>query len=394
MIQAMRWKAVPTLVAASAMAMALLVGGGCAENEGADQAPSDEPQAVPVTATPVEARTLRETVRGVGTLRAKAQVEVRPELAARVLEIGFEEGRRVEQGQLLIRLDASQLEQEAKAREAELSAARSRLTEAESRARRFASLVETNAVSQDEYEAAQSNFEAAQAEVQRLEAELARTRESLEDTVIRAPFAGVISESDVDVGDYVAVGDQLATLYRTDVLEVAFTLPERYMGRVQQGQPVSATVSAYPERPFEGEVVYVSPSIDERTRDFLVKAEVDNGENLLKPGTFATAVVTVDVRENRAVVPEQALVATRQGYIVFVIGEDGQVQQRQVRLGLRQPGLAEIREGVAVGESVVSSGHMNIADGMPVQVAETEPLPGGEGESDLSVAGPTRTVRP
>lgn len=358
--------AVSVLAAASLLPLA-----GC-DRQG--ETAGNEPQAVPVTATTVEARTLEETVRGIGTLRAPEQVEIRSELAGRITEIGFEEGKRVEQDQVLFRLDARILNQEARAREAELAAARARMQETQSTAERFASLVETNAVSEDEYETAQSDYEAARAEVDRLEAELARTRERLDDATIVAPFAGVISESLVDVGDFVEVGETLATLYRTDFLEVSFTLPERYMGRVRLDQPIVATVAAYPERTFEGRVSYVSPSVSEQTRDFRVKAAIENSENLLRPGMFATAVVTVDVHRNRPVVPEQALVATRTGYIVFVIDDDQTARERQVTLGIRKPGIAEISEGVTPGERVVQRGHINLSNSAPVEITETEPL--------------------
>lgn len=384
-----RQRRVHAALAASALAAAALLPlAGCDRQE---ETASNERQAVPVTAMTVEARTLEETVRGIGTLRAPEQVEIRPELAGRIIEIGFEEGKPVEQDQVLFRLDARMLYQEARAREAELDAARARMKQTQSTAERFASLVETSAVSTDEYETAQTDYEAARAEVNRLEAELARTRERLDDATIVAPFAGVISERLVDVGSFVEVGDNLASLYRTDVLEVSFTLPERYMGRVHLGQTVRATVAAYPERAFEGPVSYIGPSVSERTRDFRAKAVIENSEGLLRPGMFATAVITVDVRKDRPVVPEQALVATRTGYIVFVIDDDGTARERQVTLGLRKPGIAEISEGVTPGERVVQRGHANLSNGTPVEIAETEPLEsprGAGGDAPTALTGP------
>ena len=152
-------------------------------------------------------------------------------------------------------------------------------------------------------------------------------------------------------------------------MEIAFTLPERFMGRVRSRQELAVRVSAYPDRRFEGEVYFVSPQVDESTRDFLVKATVKNAEGLLKPGAFGTAVVTLDVRERRLVIPEEALVATRTGYLVFVV-EDQTARRRDVQIGLRQAGVVEIREGLEPGERVVRTGHMNLSDGTRVQFIE------------------------
>ena len=206
------------------------------------------------------------------------------------------------------------------------------------------------------------------AEVDRLEAEVEFAMARLDDTLIRAPFEGLISERLVDAGDYAQAGDHLATLYRVSQMEITFTLPERFMGRVRAGQTVMVAVSAYPDRRFAGQVYFVSPQVDESTRDFLVKVTLENREGSLKPGCFGTAVVTLDVREQRPVIPEEALVATRQGYIVFVVQGDA-ARRREVHIGLRQAGLVEIREGLALGESVVRAGHMNLSDGAGVRVA-------------------------
>ena len=164
-------------------------------------------------------------------------------------------------------------------------------------------------------------------------------------------------------------GEPLATLYQVDPLELEFYLPERHIGQVRSGQEVAATIAAHPDRAFRGQVDFVAPAVREATRDFLVKATFPNADGLLRPGAFATALVTVDVRAERPVIPEEALVATRLGYLVFTV-EDGMARAREVRTGLRQAGQVEVLEGLAIGDVVVRAGHLRLSGGEPVRIVE------------------------
>jgi membrane fusion protein, multidrug efflux system len=192
--------------------------------------------------------------------------------------------------------------------------------------------------------------------------------EELRDTRIRSPYDGVISERQVDRGAYVSAGDILATVYQADPVEVTFSVAERHMGPVRRGQRVDVLVAAYPDEAFQGEVHFISPTVDEATRTFRVRARVPNPEGRLKPGAFATAMVTVNIREDRPVVPEEALVGTRHGYIDFVIN-GGHAVVRELQTGLRRDGVVEVLDGVSVGDAVVRAGHLRLTDGDRVALA-------------------------
>lgn len=358
-----------TSVAAGACALALVLSAGCGDTGDSAGGGGERP---PASVAVAEARKmdLADTVRGIGTLHPKERVEIEPEVAGRVLSVSFDEGTQVREGQLLARLDARKIEAEVDARRAQLAEARVRASNAERRYARFEKIGDPAAVSRDEVDAAQTELEAARAEVSRLEAELARAEERLEDTQIRAPFTGAIGEALVDQGDYVEEGDAIATLRRIDVLELSFTLPERHRPRVAIGQDVDVELDAFgPDERFAGRVTFVDPAVNVNTRAFTVKADIDNPEGRLVPGSFARAELTLERLSDRVVVPEAALVATRSGYILFVV-EDGVARQRSVTTGLRKPGLVEIREGVTSGETVVESGHMSLFEGAPVAVAD------------------------
>ena len=319
-------------------------------------------QAIPVQLQSVEAATLTDTVRGVGTLRAFQTVELRPETSGRIQAIHFQNGAAVQEGQLLFELDDEKLRSQLAARQATLQAIEVRIANAQRTFDRQAQLAEGGVVSADQFDQAQAELDSALAERQRLEAELELTQTQLRDMRITAPFAGLISERLIDRGAYVNVGQHLATLYQSDPVEVGFSVPERHRGRIQPGQDVQISVAAYGDETFHGLVSFISPAVDEATRTLRVRAQIPNPDQKLAPGTFATAFVVVDVHEDRPVVAAESLVATRTGYIVYVV-EDETAHRREVSTGLRRDGVVEITHGLEVGEQVVRTGHLRLSDG-------------------------------
>lgn len=335
--------------------------------------PSEEQQAeqserrFPVEVVSVQSGDLQETVRGIGTLEARAEVVISAEAAGRVAALHFDEGRPVAKGDVLIELDARKARSQLAAREAALEAAKARMANLDRSFKRQQRLLEQSLVSEEEFEKVRTELDSVRAERDRLEAEVAYSHEQLQDTVIRAPFSGTISERRVDPGAYVTPGQSLATLYQLDPLEFSFSLPERYAGIIAHGQPVEVRTAAFPNQSFVGELSFVSPSVDESTRTLRVKARVPNPQHELKPGAFATALVTVGTRTDRPMVPSEALVATRTGYMLFVV-EEGIALSRAVEIGLRNEDEVEIISGLSLGELVVRAGHMRLNSGAAVNI--------------------------
>ncbi|MFW6323604.1 MAG: efflux RND transporter periplasmic adaptor subunit [Desulfovibrionales bacterium] len=345
----------------------VLLAWGC----GREEPRQERDRAVAVEVVEVRSSDFARTVRGIGTTEAAETVQVSPERSGVITQIHVQEGERVRQGQPLFSLRSAVLRQELEATRAALNSARSRLENARSSFRRFSRLYEQEIVSKEEFEETKTDFETARAEVNRLEAEVRLVQERLDETYVRAPMDGVLSETEFDPGDYVNEGDPLITLFRVDILEVAFTVSERYMGQVEIGQPVRVKVDAYPEKEFPGEVIFISPNIDPQTRSFRVKAAVENPDDVLKPGAFAPVILLLDVHENRPTVPEEALVAVRAGYMVFVI-EQEKAWSRDVSIGLREPGRVEVTSGLQVGDLVVSAGQMALAHGSRIRIMNQE----------------------
>jgi len=335
-----------------------------------------EETAVPVETTEVRSVTFRETVRGIGTVDAAEAVVIRPEVAGTVKESPAREGMETVEGDLLFRLEDDRLLRRLDEQMRALDAARARLENAQADHRRLESLWERRVIAKDRWDRVRTELEVARAEVERLRAAVEVVRERIEDTRIRAPFGGVLSERLVDPGDLVQPGQALVTLYRDRGKEAVFRAPGRYAGVVKPGQTAEIAVDAFPDRAFSGKVFFVSPELDPRTRRFQVKAAIKDPENVLRPGMFARVRVVVSRRENRPAVPEEALVALREGYAVFVV-EEGRAHRRDVEIGLRRVGTVEVVEGLQPGETVVRKGHLRLKDGDPVREAGEQT--GGDG---------------
>ncbi len=339
-------------------------------DESGDQARQDKP--ITVELAPVVATTIHDTVYGVGTLNPIQTVNLKPEINGKLIAANFDEGGFVEKDQVLFEIDDEKIRKRFEARQAALASTRIRLRYLQRNFERISTLRERDLVSEEQFDEAKTELESVSSDVNRLEAELELATRQIEDTVLRAPFDGYISRQIVDPGTFVSAGETLAVIYQIDPLQISFFVPEKYAGRVARKQDVYAQVSAYPDRRFKGKVDFISPSVDEGTRTFRVRANIDNSEHKMMPGSFASAQLVIEERQDRPVIPEQALVMTREGYIVYVVGEDDNTARIQsVDIGTRETGRVEILDGLSIGEQVVVYGHMQLDDGSPVNIVDT-----------------------
>jgi len=336
---------------------------------GDDEKSAGGPPAIAVSIADVESGTIEETVKSIATLEASQRVSIRPKRPETLVEKHFEEGEIVEKDDLLFTLDDSKLANQRLAAQAAVASAEARKADAQRHYERIRVLEKRGVSSSAQRDQAEADLKAARAELDRLQAELALLENNLSDTRILAPFTGAISSANVDVGNYVETGEVLATLYAADPLKAQFTVPERYMNRLTQGLDVRVSVVAYPGKTFSGDVSYVSPGINQQTRKLTLEALIDNPGGEIRPGAFGTIELVLDEHRDSPLIPEEALIATRTGYMVFVV-EEGVAKARQVEIGLRRPGTVEIASGLKPGEQVIRSGHINVTDGARVRQAE------------------------
>jgi membrane fusion protein, multidrug efflux system len=301
----------------------------------------------------VQPQHFRETLFATGTLLARDAVQLQAERSGSVREILFRESHAVRAGEELVLMDDSELRAQLARAEAQLKLAAA--VEARDRELFRSGLM----VSEAEYERTRANLEVARAERTLIEAQLAKTR-------IVAPFDGVAGLRQVSVGTYLTPGTVICTFQDLSSLRLDFTLPERYLGYFRVGQPVRFRVAGQAAH-FEASIVAVEPGIEVATRSLRVRAEAGNEEGLLFPGSFAEVEVLLDEVQDAILIPPIALVPGLQQQTVF-LHRAGQVEERQVQVGLRMADAVQIIGGLHPGEELITTGILQLRPGMSVQV--------------------------
>ena len=337
------------------LALALVACGGPGDaSEGTGEAP-----AMPVQAAPVAVDTVVDEIRATGEIEAVQSIELQPEVSGRLVEILVREGTEVRRGTGLFRVDDAELRAEVDRLEAEMELAEQALG-------RTRELLERDASSA-------ADLEQAEATARSTRAQLSLQQTRLQRTVVRAPFAGIVGERLVSLGDNVTPTTPLTTLQTVDPQRASFQVPERYAQVLAEGQAVGFSVAAFPDRRFTGVVDFVDPRVELPGRTITVKAVVENPERVLRPGMFVEARLATEVRPDALVVPEEAILPLGGTNYVWAITDEGTVDRIEVELGVRVPGSVEVRGGVTAGQRVVTRGHAMLFPGARVQVIEDAP---------------------
>jgi len=310
-----------------------------------------------VAATEVVQENWQPSLQSVGSLVATNGIDVSTEVDGIVSEILFTSGQPVEQGQILIKLDAS-------VDNAALEALRAERRLGEVQFNRAKDLMKKRATSKSEYDEAEARFDAAKARVKQQE-------EVIKRKVIRAPFAGLAGIREVDLGQYFKAGNPIVSLQALDPIFVDYTLPERYITRIKPGQTVKLKLDAIPGREFTGEVSAVNSGVDTGTRTLKIRATLSNSDNLLRPGMFAEVETVTDDARPVLTLPRTAISFNTYGNFVFVINKSEQgpptVKRTAVETGEVREGRVVVN-GLTTGTQVVRAGLVKLRDNMPVKV--------------------------
>ncbi len=381
--------------------LAATVGCGTGVKGETTEAGAAPPPVAVASAAAVE-RPIRRFLEVTGTLAAQEEAEVAAEVQGRVVATPVERGTRVAEGDALIRIAAAEMEAQAAEAEAnaaqivgrlglsdgsdfavdkvpEVANARANLDLAEGDFTRAQMLFDRKLLSKADFDQ-----RSAQAEVARRQYDIARNgalqqyqallaararvslaKKALADTTVRSPFAGVVGQRLVSVGDYVARGTKIASVMRTNPLRVNLTVPEQYSAEVAVGRPVSLEVDAAPGQRFEGQVRYVSPALQTDSRTLVVEALVANDKGILKPGSFATARIEQATERPAVLVPAAAVRTISGTSRVYVLMGD-RVEERIVTVGQAVESLVEISTGLKTGENVATSNVEQLLDGARV----------------------------
>ncbi len=299
-----------------------------------------------------------------GVLSSNERTELAANAAGRVVQTFVERGDHVAQGALLAQLDARSAALSHTEARANAESAAEQLKNQRADCQRYVGLLAKGAITQQEYDRQTTNCQTQAAQEEAARARAAQAGQTLADSSIRAPFAGVIAERFVHVGDYVLPATRVVTLLVDDPLRLELTVPERNIGSVHPATEVTFETVALPGRVFTATVKYLGGEIREATRDLVVEAVTPNHDRALLPGMFVTAKLPVGEQVS-AVVPEKAIVHGEEHDDVFVV-VDGRLQDRVVQVGPKAGDLVAILDGVKKGERVVLAPPTEAADGVQV----------------------------
>ena len=317
---------------------------------GAQTSRSKPPQIVVEATQAISATSVRK-LKAVGTLASNQAVMIRPEIAGRLTKIGFEDGARVKAGTALAELDRSVLQAELMSAQASLVLAREDYARADQ-------LLKRGTGTKQRKDHALATLRSAEAQVALAQAQMAKF-------TIKAPFDGTLGIRRVDVGAYLAAGEDIVNLEQIAPIKVNFEIPEPFMTEMEIGKKVQLRTDANRDEVIPAWISAIDPQINPRTRAIHVQAITKNKAQRFRPGQFVSVTVRVFERRGATFVPEQALVPNRESPIVFLI-KDGHARPVPVRVGIRVARHVEILDGIAPGDLVVTAGQQRLGAGAPV----------------------------
>jgi membrane fusion protein (multidrug efflux system) len=296
---------------------------------------------------------LDRTIVATGTLLANEEIDLKNEIAGRVISLNFAEGRPVGQGALLVKINDADLRATQKKLELQLQLAEHDQTRAKS-------LVAQKLLSDAEYDAIENKLEMARADLDNIKASIAKTE-------IRAPFSGIVGLRSVSAGSNIPVATSIAHLSQVDPIKVEFTVPEKYASELHVGTPITFT-TAGAEREYSGSVYAIDPKINVDTRSVTVRAMSRNADHSLLPGNFAKIAITLNTVNDALAIPTTSILPIMDGQKVFLY-QHGKAVSKKIEIGMRTDSSLQVTSGLAVGDTVITSGILQLHDGSPVTIS-------------------------
>jgi len=384
------------------------------EEEGGPRRPK-RPETVEVTTSKSETREIPNAIQASGTIIGDETSGVAPKIAGKIVNISTDVGRAVRLGDIVAKIDdrdaklrlrsaelaVKQAEArlglgsngsfnessipEVRAAAASLEQAQAEARQAEANERRYRELLESGDVAVVTYEqyrtirdtarsranaakelleAAKNNARQNNQAVQSAMAQVEVAKQELEDTLIRAPFSGFVSERRVAVGEFVTSATVVVTIVRTNPVRVQIRVAEADIPSVEKGRAISVEVEAFKDRRFDGKITAISPSLDPSSRAAIVEAQIENNDNSLKAGMFATVKIAKEGSTKGIFVPKNAVLEdpTTQSFKIFVI-EKGVARQRIVQIGLEDGDSIQVLSGMKPNEVVATSNLSDLYEG-------------------------------
>lgn len=289
-----------------------------------------------------------------GTIVASESVEIHPEIAGRIIQLPIEEGKYVAKGSLLAKLNDADLV-------AQLNKLEIQLQLAQQTEKRQAQLLKIQGISQQDYDISLL-------QVNSLKADIGIIKTSLEKTEIRAPFSGKLGLRNISNGAYVNPTTVIAVINQTDQLKLDFSIPEKYVGKIRNGQSVRFRFEGSNDS-LTARIVATESRVTENSRSLQVRARIESKNSSLLPGSFAKVSIGFDPDPNAILIPTQAILPQARGKKV-ILYKGGVAVFTDIKTGSRTADRVQIVEGITAGDTVVTTGLLSVRPDAPITIGK------------------------
>ena len=306
-----------------------------------------------VSAVVAEPTLLENNISITGGIIPNESVAIKSEISGKVDAIYFDEGTKAKKGELLVKINVDELLAQLK----KAQYTEKLRNEIEFRQRQ---LLEREAISQEEYDQSLTELQTAQTDIQLLKTQIAKS-------YIRAPFSGRVGLRNVSLGAYITPSTVITDLFSLDPIKVEFSIPGKYVGRIGKEKNIEFTTDAS-ETIYTGKVYATEPRIDPNTRTLKVRALSSNPKGELLPGQFVNIKLGLDRKEDVIMVPTEAVIPELNSSKVYVL-LNGKVSEKQIETGIRTASHLEITSGLDIGDTIITTGMLQVRPGMSVNVS-------------------------
>lgn len=326
------------------------------ENQGPAAGAQQRAAILPVTAFVAGVMPVNDLVVATGTVLPDEMVEMSSEVSGRIVKIHFTEGQSVRKGDLLVTLNNADLQ-------AQQERNRHQLALAHERERRQKVLLESEGISQQTYDQTLT-------ELNSLRAEAALLQAQLEKTTVKAPFDGLAGLRYLSEGAYVSPGTKIVRIVKTRPVKIDFSVPERYVQYIRKGTPVHFSIEGN-DKHFEARVEATEAMVDQRSRSLMARAVFANREGEVVPGMFARVELSANGLVEALQIPARSIIPEMGTSKVFVY-RGGKAEPAIITPGLRTATMVQVMTGLSAGDTVITSGLLQLRPGMGVQLKNVE----------------------
>lgn len=358
---------------------ALFATAGCGQKDAATDGSQDKAE-VPVSVEQVKTGSISSTTTITGKVTPLVEINVVPKTGGKVAEVLVDVGTRVKKGQVLVKLDTAELQDQLKQASASLELARSnnvqnqfRVQDALNNLNRMQTLYNQGAISRQQYDVALLQYNVMKntdtgATVKQAQASVDLIRTQISNAIITAPDNGEISARMVDPGEMAGPGLTVVTVVNISKVYVEGVVAEKDISLVKKGQQVDVKIDAAGGT-VKGVVETISPAADSRSKGYPVKVALSNADNKLRPGMFGEIQLVTGQKDGVVIIPKEAVVDRGTGKIAYVVN-GSKAEERKVNLGLESGDRVEVTGGLKTGDKLVVAGQNSLTDKASVKVQE------------------------